>query len=214
MKRRSFFLLIAAGLASVSLLAAPASVHANLVPVFTDSGGGSVNVVGTADGADITSIIESINVINGSPVTPTLPLASTVQVTYSGDNLFSGSGSKTIGSPGNEAVLDFTITSGFLTPNGLGLFLFGTITSVPLGTVTSGSDTYDFSYLLGGGITLTATSLQGSFLGVLKNPGAAIEAGAGVYQAAVPEPATLAFFGIGMTGIIVFRHRFRKASVA
>lgn len=209
MKRRSFFLLIAAGLASVSLLAAPASVHANLV--FHDSGGGTVDVLGTAAGANITDFNATLTEINHSSVN--LPLSlTTLQLAYSGGTSFSGSGSKTIGTSGNEATLDFSITSGNVGTSFL--VVKGTITSVPSPGPVNG---YDFSTMLGGNIALTVISSDPTidFTKILNNAGSsAINVGFGLSQIAVPEPATLAFFGIGMTGIIVFRHRFRKASVA
>jgi len=217
MGKRSLFLSFAAGLASAVLFACSAPAQAGIVDVITDSGGGTVDVDGTTAGADITNFNTQLTEINGSALTPNLALSfTTLHVIFSG-GVFSGSGTKIVGSGSNEATLTFSITSGSVSSQFFNLT--GVITGVtPPGQVTSGSNTYDFTDMFPGGtIVLSMNKTSGDFAAALNHPGTnVLAAGFGLQQsvAGVPEPASLALLGIGMTGFLAFRRLFKKTSVA
>jgi len=213
MKKRSVSLVIAAMLACAFMLVAPA--QAGTVIVTSDSGGGTVDVVGTAAGADITDFNSSVTEINGSAVSIRLSL-DVLHITDTAGKI-SGAGNKIIGSlPGNGAVLSFVITSGVVFQDHFNMD--GVITGVvPPGTVTSGGNTYDFSKLAPGGLISIAIDKTGTnFATILNHAGAqALDSGLGVQQStAVPEPASMALLGIGMTGFLAFRRLFKRNSVA
>jgi len=216
MQQRSFSLLMAAGLACALMFAVSAPAQAGSVIVVTDSGGGSVDVTGTAAGADISNFNTTLTEINGSAVN--LPLSFvTLHITDTA-GVISGTGTKTIGdtSTTGTATIGFTITSGVVA--GSHFNLDGIITSVSApGTVGSGGTTYDFSKLFPGGLIVLAIDKTGTDFGTIVNhPGAtALGSGFGLQQSqAVPEPASLALLGIGMTGFLAFRRLFRRTSVA
>jgi len=211
MKRRSLFSMIAAGLACAFMFAA--SAQAATIIVHDDSGGGTVDVLGTAAGADVNNFHSAITEINGSVVS--IPLNLDTLHLFDSGGVITGTGTKTIGVMGNEAVLTFAITSGTVMPHFVNLE--GMITGVtPPGTVTSGGNTYDFSQMFPGGvinITFTKT-VNTDYTTVFNHPGHnALTSGLGLQQA-VPEPTSMALLGIGMTGFLAFRRLCKRTSVA
>jgi len=214
MQKRTFSLVIAAGLACALMFAVSAPAQAGTVIVNTDSGGGTVDVLGTAAGADITNFNSSVTEINGSAVSIPLTLDTLHVVDTAG--VISGTGTKTIGVSGNEAVLTFTITSGIV--SGSHFNMDGVITGVvPPGTVTSGGNTYDFSKLFPGGLIVLAIDKTGTDFGTIVNHAgtSALGSGFGVQQSqAVPEPASLALLTIGVTGFLAFRRVFKRTAAA
>jgi hypothetical protein len=74
---------------------------------------------------------------------------------------------------------------------------------------------YDFSpYKNGGSMTMTYTKVNTNIGNVIANGGTLNGTGGFTEIATVPEPASLALLGIGMTGFLAFRRFFKKTSVA
>jgi hypothetical protein len=95
------------------------------------------------------------------------------------------------------------------------LNLVGTIKVAPnqLMEVTSGSQIYNWSTLNNGAISLTYNQVAADFAATIKNGGTITGTG-GFTEAAVPEPASMALLGIGMTGLLAFRRFFKRNVVA
>ncbi len=227
MNRRSSFRFLAAGLAFALLLAASASTPAATVFVGADSGGSSADINGTKAGATFSSSTYLDNVSSvgplGSPLTTisvNIPLTFSVTVvTSAGGVVDSWSGTETLTENGKTVTMTMSGTGadGSFYTKGV-LALDGTITNVSGQPVpdTMSATTWNFASLVNGtsSITLTAKSGQ-SFLPLLNHDGAKMKGvGIGLTGAAVPEPASLALFGIGMTGFLAFRRFSKKTPVA
>jgi len=228
MKRRFFCTALAMLAATVIGMG---SVQAGTV-VMTDSGnigqfratnmgvsGGTATVV-----FDIPNFTSQLNTVNGlflaTPEQTAVPGPVTLLVTSTGPETYNlslvpSTYEQTIGAtPATQAILDFTLTKG-VAPDVLPNFfnMSGAITSL----VTNSNPNLDFSKFEPGGfqnVTLTATSFQNaaSFAGFLATPGAVAVGNGSFSQSAVPEPASAALLGIGLSGIFALQRLFRRSA--
>jgi hypothetical protein len=232
MKRRA--VLLGAALALMSL-ASPAGRAATVV--LTDSGsiGGftmtNTGIVGTTATIVISgqpNTTSQLNTVNGVSVPAELTTFSgpiTLLVTPVLLNSYSLALSpptytKTIGAvAGSQAELAYNLSTG-ATAAVLPAFFnaSGHVTSV----MSNANPLYDFSNFANGlgtfNVTFTATSFGGgatSFDSLFTTVGATATGNGSFSQiATVPEPASWALLGIGMTGFLAFRRYFKKTSVA
>jgi len=232
MKRRSLMIAVAAlAVMTVASSAARAGIVVN-----TDSGsigGFTMTNMGISAGtatiliSGIPNVNSEMNTVNGAniPAEPTTfggPI--TLLVTQTSPGVYSlalspSTYTKTVGTGAASAELTYNVSTG-VAPAQLPSFFNATghVTSV----VTNANPTYDFSrFANGAGIfnaTFTATSFSGgasSFASLFTNVGSSATGNGSFSQIAqVPEPASLALLGIGMTGFLAFRRFFKKTSVA
>jgi PEP-CTERM motif len=91
----------------------------------------------------------------------------------------------------------------------------GNITGVVDNTLVHDGTTYDFSpFSSGGGLMEIQFNLTGAHIGTVINGGGDLTGGTGAFTQSVPEPASLALLGIGMTGFLAFRRYFKKSSLS
>jgi hypothetical protein len=217
MIKRFSMLAVAAALA----LALSTPGYASTIIVTEDSGGGTVDVHGTATGATVTTDSYADDVISSVSPGPTPAGGFILKMDYSltGPNsttVTGGEGTKTFSygtDLANSVTLTFTISSGFA--SGSHLNADGTITGIGANHIVSaGGNDYDFSGLVGGGISLSNDKVGTNFATVFHHAGtSALASGGGVHEAAVPEPASMALLGIGMTGLLAFRRLLRRVKV-
>jgi hypothetical protein len=231
MKRRS--VLFAAACAVMTL--ASSAAQAGTV-VFSDSGslGGFTMTNEGISGTTATILISKlpnaqsfINNVNGvvvpqEPVSVNGPV--TLLVTPTGGEEYSLALSppeytKSVGgTAGSQAQLMFNQTLG-VAPTKLPSFFnsSGTVTSL----VSNNNPTYDFSPFADGlgsiNLTFTATTFTGgvhSFADLFSTKGATATGSGAFSQLAVviPEPASVALLGIGMSGLFALRRFFKRPS--
>jgi hypothetical protein len=204
---RAFSLVCAAVLA----VAICADSHAGEINVWNDQGGNTVGVAGFhafgVGGAIVGSVGSgnSITAINGSPVD--IPLFLTFTITDVGGDI-TGGGYKIIGVGRDSAVIDFSITSGTV---GNGVFdVQGKITDIFLNNLPG----YNFAPLLGAENTVDITKAGVDFSQVVGVNGAVVRNAGFILTESVPEPSSIALFGIAAGGFLIFWRSVKRGSAA
>jgi len=206
--RRFSFLAVAA----VVALALCAPAHAGTVNVSEDSGSGSANATGTSTGAIINTAGYSdyITAINYAPLTPPPGIAlafgvNELTVLGNGDVITGGTGTKNIGG----VLIHFLITGGSYSTSFADVT--GTITSVVApGTTVYNGTTYNFTDMVGGKVVLNVSGAD--FTTIFGHTGATATGVSFVLQESVPEPASMALLGIGLTGLFTLRRLFKRTA--
>lgn len=234
MTRRSFFFSMAAGLLALSVSGMEARAGQILLPTTLDQllPAGNFAVVGPEP--DTFSNFS----FSSSAIPPTTPVLDPSQVTVSEFHAGIENGITLSGAmfaPANT-IVDYAISYVVTAPAGFTIFdallsgVFSTFGGT--GTVSVGETLIDASTLAVLG-TLEISSPPGSvsdtinFAGVTSilvqkdillnggSNGASISIiNQGYSSGAVPEPASMALFGIGLSGLLTFRRFFRRTSVA
>jgi hypothetical protein len=128
----------------------------------------------------------------GFSVTPSTGLASDIEVTYS------------ITPTGPLTWLGTT------TVNVLSTSIVGNTITVNFTPVNAGEVDFTFATAAAPPVTFTSASLTGVTAGAKGT----LSVGVAAAATGVPEPASIALLGIGMTGFLAFRRFFKKTSVA
>ena len=196
--------------------------------VFTDSGNiGEFEMTNTGVVAGTARVVFSVpaassqlNTVNGAPIAPELvsvntPVTMLVTPAAAGTYdlaLVPSTYTKTIGdTPGAQAVLAFNLERGVTSALLPDFFnAAGAVTSV----LANADPLLDFGQFAAGGainFTFTATSFTGAsdFAGLFATPGATAVGNGSFSQAAIPEPASVLLFGLGLLSTVILSAKRR-----
>jgi PEP-CTERM motif len=177
--------------------------------VYSDSGGGTANVVGfdsriQGAGATVTTpfVGDTITEINGSSVSVPLFMSYTL---HDDDGVISGSGFKVIGTLFRSETVNFSITSATI---GQGVLdVQGVITSV----ITNFLSPYDFSPLIGTENVIAISDSSVNFADIVGVRNAHVNGANMMINEGVPEPSSIALLGLGIIGFVGLRRVHRRA---
>jgi hypothetical protein len=221
MKNRLTLLTLAAGVLLWGFAATEAKAAGTLVT--SDAGDFSWSLSSNGSGTAILTFTNvGLTTVNGTTIATVSSSLSTLTIAYTeltgppptGSYTFNfvSTGTKTFGTGGASASLSYsTTTAGTNLIGSLGID--GTIPAVT-NPITNALPGFDFSPFASGGNINLSLSDTGVDIGKIIVSGGSASGTGGFTENAVPEPASLALLGIGMTGFLAFRRYFKKTSVS